>query len=441
MPTGENAGACYRRPMSWRYDVVGFLGGDFGLGVAARNSIRALRTTERLGESVEVEVRPPPRLVDRALSMLRSKAPRDEPWRRSAGEAGAGRVALFHMNPLEIAWYASQWRGSIDPSAPSVCVPFWELPLVPRNWRTMLRAMDAVLAPTRFVQAACETAVPTERVLHYPQAVFLPDDVHEAREAWGVGGKRTVFIVSFDAGSDIDRKNPWGALEAFQRAFPVDPDVALVIKTKPWASVPQYVAQAEELRAKVGSDRRVQIVDRTLGYAEVLSLYASCDVMLSLHRSEGLGLHLMEAMSLGKVVVATNWSGNTDFMSQANSVPVGYRLVPVRTRHSHYQPEVGRKGQEWAEPDVGEAAEALRAIHSDPARRKQLGLAARSDMEARRASLLRGGAFAALERRLEQAPARPGALALAVRRARIHALTRGVRAMGSDLLRKASFGR
>jgi glycosyltransferase involved in cell wall biosynthesis len=427
--------------MSWRYDVVGFLGGDFGLAVAARNSIRALDATGRLEERVEVEVRPPAKVIDRLRALARASVKPPAAARRSAGSSDTERATLFQMNPLEIAWYTAQWRGRVDPSARSVCVPFWELPLVPRNWRPMLRAMDAILAPTRFVQAACATAVPAERVLHYPQAVFLHDDVRAAREAWGVGGKRTVFIVSFDPGSDIDRKNPWGAIDAFQRAFPSQEDVALLIKTKPWASVSQYVTQADELRAKVGSDRRVQIVDRTLGYAEVLSLYASCDVMLSLHRSEGLGLHLMEAMSLGKVVVATAWSGNTDFMSTANSVPVGFRLVPVRTRHSHYLPEVGRKGQEWADPDVGEAAEVLRAIHADPSRRMRLGETARVDMGLRRASLLRGDAFAALEARLEQASARRGALTRAVVRTRVHALTRGVRAKGSELLARTPFGR
>ena len=427
--------------MSWRYDVVGFLGGNFGLGIAARNSMRSLAATGRLDRSVEVEVRPPAKVIDRlraiAGASMKSAASAGGP----AGSSGTERATLFQMNPLEIAWYTSQWRGAVDPGARNVCVPFWELPLVPRNWRPMLRAMDAILAPTRFVQAACATAVPVERVLHYPQAVFLPDGVRAAREAWGVGGKRTVFIVSFDAGSDIDRKNPWAAIDAFQKAFPAETDVALLIKTKPWASVPQYVAQADELRARVGSDRRVQIIDRTLEYIEVLSLYASCDVMLSLHRSEGLGLHLMEAMSLGKVVVATGWSGNTDFMSPANSVPVGYRLVPVRTRHSHYLPEVGRNGQEWAEPDVGEAVEVLRAIHADPSRRMRLGETARVDMELRRTSLLRGDAFAALEARLEQAPSRGGALTRAVVRTRVHALTRGVRAKGSELLARTPFGR
>ena len=440
MPTGENAGACYRRPMSWRYDVVGFLGGDFGLGVAARNSVRGLEASDRMGDAVRIDFHSLP-LFERLRSSSRSKARPEVPRRQNSGRPGVSRANLFQMNPLEIAWYAKQWRGALDPAARSVCVPFWELPMVPRSWWPMLNAMDAVMAPTRFVQAACATAMPAERVLHYPQAVFLPDDIRPAREAWGVGGKRTVFIVTFDLGSDIDRKNPWASLHAFQRAFPSDPEVALIIKTKPWASVPEYVAQAEALRAKIGSDRRVQIVDRSLDYEEVLSLYASSDVMLSLHRSEGLGLHLMEAMSLGKVVVATNWSGNTDFMSRSNSIPVGFRLVPVRTRHSHYQSEIGRPGQEWAEADVGEAAEALRIIHADTSRRRQIGETARADMEARRASMLLGRAFAPLEQHLMEIVPNPRGMNWAVRRTRVHALSRELRGAWPAILRKSPFAR
>ena len=339
------------------------------------------------------------------------------------------------MNPLEIAWYSSQWREVVDPGARNACVPFWELPLVPRNWRPMLSAMDAILAPTRFVQAACAGIAPAERVLHYPQAVFLPRDVGPAREAFGLAGRRTVFIVSFDVGSDIDRKNPWAAVEAFQAAFPGDPGVALVIKMKPWASVPEYLAQAAELRARIGSDPRVLVVDRSLRYEDVLSLYASCDVMLSLHRSEGLGLHLMEAMSLGKVVIATNWSGNTDFMSPANSVPVGYRLVPLRTSHSHYRSEIGRQGQVWADADVGEAVEAMRALHANPDRRGQLGSRAQGDMEQRRKVLLEGGAFAEVERRLASLPPRGSRIARAVLRTRIHALARELRGQARAAVR------
>jgi glycosyltransferase involved in cell wall biosynthesis len=190
----------------------------------------------------------------------------------------------------------------------------------------------------------------------------------------------------------------------------------MIVKSKPWSNVPMFVTQAEELRARVGSDQRVKIVDRSLSYAEVLSLYASCDVMLSLHRSEGLGLHLMEAMSLGKVVVATNWSGNTDFMTRDDAVPIGYRLVPVNTSHGTYRSEVDRPGQEWAEADVREAADAMRALHKNPERRRALGFAAAAAMECRREAMLSGKAFDALEDRLVAADGRTDRLSAAMRR-------------------------
>jgi glycosyltransferase involved in cell wall biosynthesis len=413
--------------MSWRYDVVGFLGGDFGLAVAARNTIRALEMTGRMGGQVGVET--PTGLVGR-LKVVASAGGSIAEGGRSNGEPPRSQqVSLFQMNPIEIAWYTAQWRKAVSPAARNVCVPFWELPLVPKTWEPILGAMDAVLAPTRYIQAACATVIPGDRVLHYPQAVFLPSGVEPDRAAWGVDGARTVFVVSFDPGSDIERKNPWAALEAFWKAFPRDPDVALIVKSKPWLNVPQFIAQAAELRARVGSDRRVKIVDRSLGYADVLSLYASCDVMLSLHRSEGLGLHLMEAMTLGKVVVATNWSGNTDFMTSDDSVLVGYRLVPVKTGHDSYRSEVGRPRQEWAEADVGEAAEAMRALHEDPARRGSLGSAAATAMERRREAMLSGEAFGALEGLLARDVGPADRLSKATRRT--------VKAARRDMLRAA----
>lgn len=422
--------------MPWRYDVVGYLGGDFGLGVAARNSVRALEASRRLAATISVEERPPESTGDYLRHILgRASGPASERTPRTI-ESSEPLVTLFQMNPLEIAWHTSQWRPGVEPGSRHVCVPFWEMPLVPRAWGPMLGAMDAVLAPTRFVQAACAHVVGPDRVMHYPQAVFLPEGVKPDRDAWGLPGGHVAFVVSFDVGSDIDRKNPWTSVDAFQAAFPAEKDVLLVVKTKPWANVPQFVTQLEALRARVTGDERIRIVDRTLSYAEVLSLYASCDVMLSLHRSEGLGLHLMEAMSLGKVVVATGWSGNMDFMTEENSVPVPYRMVPVRTDHPHYLSEVGRPGQEWAEASVDEAVVRLRALREDATRRRRLGEAAARDMARRRDALLRGDVFAELERKLPELGSRGMAFDAAILRTRAHAITRAVRARIQQLRRR-----
>lgn len=426
LPTGTFAGACYRRRMPWRYDVVGFLGSDFGLAVAARNTVHALSAASRTGRAVSIEPSRPPRELARWLGLVGAVAP--SPIGRGAGGPTAGHVALFQMNPMEIAWYARQWRRTVPADARFACVPFWELPLVPTAWVPMLQAMDVILAPTRFVQDACSAVVPPERVLHYPQAVFLPDGIRPATEAWGFPKEGTTFVVSFDAGSDVERKNPWAALDAFGRAFPSDPDVRLVVKTRPWPGGPAHRAQAERFRARVAADGRIRVVDRLLSYPETLGLYASADVMVSLHRSEGLGLHLLEAMTLGKVVVATGWSGNVDFMTDRDSVPVGHRLVPVVTHHVHYLSEVGRAGQVWAEPDVDEAARAMRMLHEHPDRRRAIGGAAEQSMRQRRLDVLSGATFERLEELLARTPRPAGRRDAALRATWRRFLEQNVRA-------------
>jgi glycosyltransferase involved in cell wall biosynthesis len=422
--------------MSWRYNVVGFLEEHFGLAIAARNSVRVLSATSRLERQVTVRI-----LASRHLG----ERVREEASRWWANRTGTGTAAppttgdevnLLQMNPLELAWFSPQWRPVVPPGARNVCVPFWELPRLPRRWLPILGSVDAIMAPTRFVQEACAEALPRERVLHYPQAVFLPEDVRPDRAAWGISEGATVFIVSFDPGSDIERKNPWAALDAFQRAFSTGDDVQLVIKSRPWAAVTAFREQVERLRDRTAGDPRIVVVDRNLRYEEVLGLYASCDVLLSLHRSEGLGLHLMEAMSLGKPVVATGWSGNMDFMTPANSVPIGYGLVPVATAHPVYRSELGREGQRWAEVNLEEAVRAIRGLHDDRARRTQLGAAARESMADRRREVLAGSPWAGLEAVLERTPARPRRLWRAVGRSRLKTVIHHLGVQARDGLRR-----
>jgi len=123
------------------------------------------------------------------------------------------------------------------------------------------------------------------------------------------------------------------------------------------------------------------LIDQLLPYADVLSLHASCDVFVSLHRAEGLGLNLMESMSLGKPVICTAWSGNMDFSTEKNSLLVDYQLIPVVHTHQTYDPETLAGEAYWAEPNVEEAAECMQRLASDKALRARLGNQARADME------------------------------------------------------------
>jgi len=117
----------------------------------------------------------------------------------------------------------------------------------------------------------------------------------------------------------------------------------------------------------------------------VLALSASCDVYVSLHRSEGLGLNLLEAMSLGKPVITTAWSGTMDFTGEEDSCLVGYDLVPVVASHPAYRPDAIGPGQMWAEPRLDEAAHWMRRLADDAELRARIGGRALAAMEARRA--------------------------------------------------------
>jgi len=368
--------------------VVGYLSSAFGLGIAAGNTVRVLRDS---GRDVSV--------ID--IDPGSGRFGRDDTWASLAAPeraTGPAAIDVFHMNPPEVPVLHEQWRRRIRPSADfAACVPFWELPVLPAAWAPVLDCFDLVLAPTEFVRDACEAAI-TRPVLHYPQAVFVPDDIEPDRERFGLPAEATAFLVAFDVESDMSRKNPFAAIDAFRRAFGDSAESLLVVKVNSSDLGEAQQAQLDRLAMAVDGLPNVRLIQSNLSYRDVLALYASCDALVSLHRSEGLGLHLMEAMSLGRVVVATGWSGNMDFMGEGDSCLVPYSLVPVESTHSAYAPEVGRDGQVWAEPDIEAAAAIMCHLHEDPTWRAMVGDRAAASMTRRRARVLRAEPIEEAER-------------------------------------------
>ncbi len=365
-------------------NVYGHVSGNFGLAVAARGTLRALRHNA----------------VDACVVDLYSGSRRtghDRSFDSLACDDPAGRydVSLFHTNPPNLWLHAAETpRRAWSPDRLRLMVPFWELPLLPPGtWSDVIAAMDLVLAPTRFVAEAVATSCPGTPVAHYPQAVFIPDGVVRSRAAFGLPDSAFVCLTVMDAGSGFERKNPLGSVRAFREAFPdVGPESArLVVKMTDRRDATEFAGQIDALVADVADDPRITVIESSMPYADLLSLNASSDVLLSLHRSEGLGLNLMEAMSVGTVVVATGWSGNMDFMTEENSVIVGCSPTPVVSAHKAYAPEAIGTGQYWMEPDIRDAAAGLRRLYDDRGRADALAARARLDMDAARARFLQAG--------------------------------------------------
>jgi glycosyltransferase involved in cell wall biosynthesis len=155
----------------------------------------------------------------------------------------------------------------------------------------------------------------------------------EARKCFGLDQKAILFAFGFDLNSMIARKNPQAVLEAFQKAFLDTPQsefkVGLVIKSFP-PRKPEPLW--DELKEISSADTRITIIEADLDREGILALYGCCDVFVSLHRSEGLGLGLAEALQLGLDIIATDYGGNADFCTGPLAHPIDYQLIPVEPR-------------------------------------------------------------------------------------------------------------
>ena len=254
----------------------------------------------------------------------------------------------------------------------------WELPVVPEEWRIGARYVHEVWACSAFTAAALEPILPGRvRIVPYPlAAVWRPGPERALRADYGLPEHAVVTTVIFGLGSSFARKNPLAAIAAFRAAFGGRPDRILVVKVSGQAAFP---AEAAAITAAADAPN-IRLFAESWPAARLDGLLAVSDIVLSLHRAEGLGLVPAQAMLRGIPVVATGWSGNLQFMDADSAALVGYSLVPVRDPSGVY----GKiPGAMWAEPDVEQAAAALRRLGDDPAARAALG--ARGQAKARAA--------------------------------------------------------
>jgi glycosyltransferase involved in cell wall biosynthesis len=242
----------------------------------------------------------------------------------------------------------------------------------PARWWGAFDLLDEVWTPSTFTQEAVARSAPLP-VVRVPHAVQVHLDERLGRAALGLPEQGFLFLAMCDVLSVARRKNPLGAIEAFRQAAGGMPDAHLAIKLSYGAERP---AEVEELR-RAAAGLPVTFIDRLFSRNEVNNLLACCDCLVSLHRSEGFGLALAEAMALGKPVLATAYSGNMDFTRPGLAFLAEYRLREVGPGAEPYDASCL-----WAEPDTGQAARLMGEIFSQPERRAEV--AARGQQFVRR---------------------------------------------------------
>jgi glycosyltransferase involved in cell wall biosynthesis len=276
-------------------------------------------------------------------------------------------VRIFHLNGDEIdnARDAFARRGFDWNAGRNIVVPAWELPVYPAEWAEKLRHFDEVWALSGFIRQALAAAGVDSHLVG--QSVEPPPGPLLPRRHFGISESAFVLLHFFDISSWATRKNPEAVLELFRRLRAAEPfaDLQLVLKVKQG----EFGAEewAREFLARHGASDRILLVDRPLDSLGVRSLIAACDCFVSLHRAEGFGRGLGEAMALGRLALGTGWSGNTDFLTESTGLPVGYTLVPVGAgAYPHGD------GQVWAEADIDDATAKLAPVLADPTRGRLL---------------------------------------------------------------------
>jgi len=337
------------------FNVIGHLSTSSGLGNTARLYIQML---QNLGYGIAgIDIDYDGGTERQTIEGVNLVNPFDElPYTHS--------LIIVAIQVLPSLWLRKV-PGLLAPGQRNVGLVFWELPVVPHAWRPSLALFDAILTCSPFVRHAIETAVPDVPTLHTEHPLLPPPQTNResVRASLGIPCNAFVCCTSFDLRSAYSRKNPGASVQSFLQAFPGDADVRLIIKTN---GNPDPISMSDpELIDSIRKDPRIILITETLGYGEVLSLYDAADVFISLHRAEGLGLGPMEAMLLGKLVIATGYSGNMAYMTEQNSMPIPYRLIePLRTSWQYRRAFSGDTAS-WADPDIEQAASALRTAKSN----------------------------------------------------------------------------
>ena len=281
-------------------------------------------------------------------------------------------VNLFHLQPSVWLSFLKQFDRRILDGHYNIAFWLWETPELPKEWHKVCDFFDEIWVPSVFVAKAIRRVTDKPvKVMYYGLSgggEVLPDPM-TARKKLGVPAEDLLCLVLYDGRSSIERKNPYGALDAFRKAFPTVPEnVWLVIKGKGFTK-----QEKKKLKRRLGGIKHVLWVEGRLPWQEAQELLAAADVLLSLHRAEGFGLPVAEVMKYGRVAVATDYSSTAEFLDATCGCPVRYRLLRTKRDHSLY-----RKGTVWAEPDTEDAAAQLRKLYEDPELRKQLGQAAQA---------------------------------------------------------------
>jgi glycosyltransferase involved in cell wall biosynthesis len=362
--------------------VSGYLSRALGLGAAARGYAQALQAA---GVAVSTATVP---LHHLSLPEGLDAGYGEHGFQDVLGDDAHNRFEILAINADELPDFVER-MGAGYFHGPRIGIWGWETNSIPQRWQRAYELVDEIWVYSRFMAENIGAVAPVPVVV-LPPPVQPPSYPVEVTRL-GVPDDAFMFLFVFDYLSTIERKNPVGLIEAFTKAFAPGEGPQLLVKT---INAPLRPLAEEAVLWAAHGRADINVVDRSLSASERDGLMAACDCYVSLHRSEGFGLTIAEAMAIGKPVIGTGYSGNVDFMDAENSYLVDYELGRVGPECEIY-PADG----EWAEPSTECGAALMRRVYGEPEEAARIGERAREDIARTLSPQVAG---TAMRRRLEE---------------------------------------
>lgn len=326
-------------------NLIGYAKGQFGIGEDVRMAARACQAAGIPFSVYNIE---PGKEVNQNDTSIVEHISTEQPY----------QINLLCTTGIETALMLAVEGPELFEGYYNIGYWPWELPEWPEVWHHAYELVDEVWASSRYAYNAFKLSSPVP-VRHMPMAVTVDQTEGLARSDFSLPETSFLYVYGFDFLSYPTRKNPYAAIEAFKRAFPRgDEQAGLVIKVMRAQERPQEWSKLEHA---IASDSRIYAVAETLSRGALLDLYRACDCFISLHRSEGFGRNIAEAMCLERPVIVTGYSGNMDFTTPATAALVNHEMVALNEGEYPFG-----DGQEWAEPDTDHAAMLMQRVMAEP---------------------------------------------------------------------------
>jgi len=322
-------------------NVIGFINSEFGLGHTSRCFIDAIQKSEI-----------PMNIIEKKLNNKSNS----NYWKTS--NKCEYSVNIHSYNPsTENSNFKELFKNRYN-----IGIWFFELETLPENWKKLSENYNEIWATTSFLEDVFKKELPGKKIrrINHPLPSVSKLDKNESKSYFEIDPDEFVCLFIFDFHSDIYRKNPLAVIETFQKTFKNE-KVRLIIKSHSGTT-----EQVNIINQRIKSDSRITHYSENWPSKDINILMNACDVYISLHRSEGLGLTLLESIALEKPTLCTNYSGNLDFCRPEWSELVDYEMIEI-DKNSDYFKHYGmqNKSVRWANPKVDDAVIKLRKIYDN----------------------------------------------------------------------------